>query len=76
VQADTFKIDPVHSSIVFSVTHLGVSNFYGRFNGVSGTVVLDKAQPSKSSFNVTIPVESIDTHSERARIFSTRSDFR
>ncbi|HEY5741451.1 MAG TPA: YceI family protein [Terrimicrobiaceae bacterium] len=65
LQADTFKIDPVHSSIVFSVTHLGVSNFYGRFNDVSGTVVLDKADPSKSSFDLTIPVESIDTHNEK-----------
>ena len=63
--ADTFKIDPVHSSIVFNVTHLGVSNFYGRFNDVSGTVVLDKADPSKSSFELTIPVESVDTHNEK-----------
>lgn len=63
--ADTFKIDPVHSSVVFSVTYLGVSNFYGRFNDVSGTVVLDKADPSKSSVELTIPVESVDTHNEK-----------
>ena len=59
--ADTFKIDPVHSSIVFSIKHL-VSDFYGRFNDVSGQVVFDKADPAKSSVEVTIPVESIDTH--------------
>jgi polyisoprenoid-binding protein YceI len=63
--ADTFKIDPVHSSVVFNVTHLGVSNFYGRFNDVSGTVVFDKADPSKSSVDLTIPVESVDTHNEK-----------
>jgi polyisoprenoid-binding protein YceI len=63
--ADTFKIDPVHSSVVFSVMYLGVSNFYGRFNDVSGTVVLDKADPSKSSVELTIPVESVDTHNEK-----------
>jgi polyisoprenoid-binding protein YceI len=62
--ADTFKIDPVESSVVFSVTY-GVSNFYGRFNDVSGTVVLDKADPSKSSVELTIPVESVDTHNEK-----------
>jgi polyisoprenoid-binding protein YceI len=62
--ADTFKIDPVESSVVFSVTY-GVSNFYGRFNDVSGTVVLDKADPSKSSIELTIPVESVDTHHEK-----------
>jgi polyisoprenoid-binding protein YceI len=63
--ADTFKIDPVHSSVVFSVMYLGVSNFYGRFNDVSGTFVLDKADPSKSSVELTIPVESVDTHNEK-----------
>ncbi len=62
--ADTFKIDPVESSVVFSVTY-GVSNFYGRFNDVSGTVVFDKADPSKSSLELTIPVESVDTHNEK-----------
>ena len=64
-QADTFKIDPVESSVVFSVTHLGISNFYGRFNDIKGTVVLDKADPSKSSFDLTIPVESVDTKNEK-----------
>ena len=59
--ADTFKIDPVHSSIVFSIKYL-VSDFYGRFNDLSGQVVFDKADPAKSSVELTIPVESIDTH--------------
>ncbi|MGA7901693.1 MAG: YceI family protein [Terrimicrobiaceae bacterium] len=64
-QADTFKIDPVESSVVFSVMTLGLSNFHGRFNDISGTVVLDKADPSKSSFDITIPVESVDTKNEK-----------
>ena len=59
--ADTFKIDPLHSSIVFSIKYL-VSDVYGRFNDVSGQVVFDKADPAKSSVELTIPVESIDTH--------------
>jgi polyisoprenoid-binding protein YceI len=63
--ADTFKIDPVHSSIFFSIKHLGVTDFYGRFNDVSGKVVFDKADPSKSAVEVTIPVESIDTHNDK-----------
>ena len=65
LHADTFKIDPVHSSIVFSIKHLGVSNFYGRFNDVSGQVVFDKSDPGKSAVELSIPVESIDTHNEK-----------
>jgi polyisoprenoid-binding protein YceI len=63
--ADTFKIDPVHSSVIFSIKHLGVADFYGRFNDVSGTVVFDQADPSKSSVEVTVPVESVDSHNDK-----------
>jgi polyisoprenoid-binding protein YceI len=60
--ADTFKIDPIHSSVVFSVQHLGVSNLYGRFNDISGTVVFDKDNPSKNSVELSVAVETLDTH--------------
>jgi polyisoprenoid-binding protein YceI len=60
--ADTFKVDPVHSFVLFSVQHFGVSNSYGRFNDVSGTVVFDKDNPSKSSVELSVAVESLDTH--------------
>src|ERR1700730_12956061 len=60
--ADTFKLDPVHSFVLFSVQHLGVANTYGRFNDISGTVVFDKDNPSKSSVEVSVPVESLDTN--------------
>ena len=60
--ADIFKVDPGHASAVFSVQHLGVSNLYGRFNDISGTVVFDKNVPSKSSVELSVAVESLDTH--------------
>lgn len=62
--ADTFKIDPVHSFVLFSVQHLGIANTYGRFNDISGTVVFDRDDPSKSSVELLVKVESLDTHSE------------
>jgi polyisoprenoid-binding protein YceI len=60
--ADTFKLDPVHSFVLFSVQHLGIANTYGRFNDIAGTVVFDKDNPSKSSVELSVPVESLDTH--------------
>ena len=59
---DTFKVDPVHSFVLFSVQHLGIANTYGRFNDISGTVVFDKDNPSKSSVELWVPAESLDTH--------------
>ena len=63
--ADTFKIDPVHSSVVFSIKHLGVTDFYGDFKDISGTVTFDGADPSKSSVELSVPVESLDTRNEK-----------
>src|SRR5438552_2325119 len=60
--ADTFKVDPVHTFVLFSVQHLGIANTYGRFNDISGTVVFDKDNPSKNSVELSVPVESLDTH--------------
>jgi polyisoprenoid-binding protein YceI len=62
---DTYKVDPVHSSVLFRVRHMNVSEFYGRFADVSGTVTVDDADPSKSSFDVSIKTESIDSFNEK-----------
>ena len=60
--ADTFKVDSVHSFVLFSVQHVGIANTYGRFNDITGTVVFDKDNPSKSSVELSVPIESLDTH--------------
>jgi polyisoprenoid-binding protein YceI len=63
--AETYTVDPVHSSISFMIEHAGVSNIHGRFNDFSGTITIDKNDPSKSSFVLIIPVESIDTNNAK-----------
>src|SRR5438067_8460200 len=60
--ADTFNVDAVHSFVLFSVQHLGIANTYGRFNDIAGMVVFDRDNPSKSSVELSVPVESLDTH--------------
>ena len=59
--ADEFKIDPVHSSVGFTVKHMVVSTVRGRFTDYSGAIVYDDKDPSKSSVNVTIKTGSINT---------------
>jgi len=59
--ADDYKIDPVHSTVAFSVTHMVVNTVHGRFNDFSGTIAFDDKDPSKSSVNVTIKAPSINT---------------
>jgi polyisoprenoid-binding protein YceI len=57
----TYQIDPRHSSAGFGVTHLMISTVRGEFHGVTGTLVLDDSDVSKSSVNVTIDATSVDT---------------
>lgn len=60
--AETYKVDPVHSSFLFRVKHFNAGYFYGRFNEATGTVVIDEANPAKSSVEIQVKVESIDTN--------------
>lgn len=62
--ADLYEVDGLHSSVVFRVGYMGVSNFYGRFNDVSGTYRLDFDNPSQSSIDISIDTASIDTANE------------
>ena len=59
--ADNYKVDPVHSSVIFRVQHLGVSYFYGRFNDKDGTIAVDESDPTKDSFDVSVKTASLDS---------------
>jgi polyisoprenoid-binding protein YceI len=59
--ADTYTVDGVHSSVAFRVRHMNVAPFFGRFDQISGSFTLDEQDPAKSSFEITIPADSINT---------------
>jgi polyisoprenoid-binding protein YceI len=61
-QADSFKIDPVHSAILFKINHFGVGNIYGRFDTFAGTFTIDQADPSKDAVSVEIKTDSVDSN--------------
>lgn len=59
--ADEYQYDLVHSSVSFKARHLDISWIHGRFNEVSGKFSLDRENPSKSTFQLTIQAASVDT---------------
>lgn len=69
----TWQIDPQHSSAQFSVRHMAISTVRGAFSKVTGTIVLDDKDITKSTVGVTIDVPSVDTR-EPARDNDLRSD--
>jgi len=58
---DTYKLDPVHSSIVFRIKHLGISYVYGRFHSPEGVIKFDEGNPSNGFVEVTVKASDIDT---------------
>src|SRR5688500_14835395 len=71
----TWTIDPAHTSVEFSLKHLMISTVRGRFGAVSGTIVLDEANPAASTATAEIDVTSIDTRQEQRDAHLRSADF-
>ena len=56
-----WRIDPQHSSAQFAVRHLGLSTVRGAFSKLSGTMQLDDQDVTKSTIEVSIDVNTVDT---------------
>jgi polyisoprenoid-binding protein YceI len=61
---DTYKIDPVHSSISFRVRHF-FSFVNGSFRKFEGTIKVNQDHPEKSSVTATIDAASITTQNDK-----------
>jgi polyisoprenoid-binding protein YceI len=73
LSAGTWAIDPVHSSIAFSVRHLVVSKVRGHFNSFSGAVVV--GEDGTPSVTAEIAVNSVDTRNEQRDAHLKAADF-
>ena len=70
----TWSIDPAHTSIEFSVRHLGISTVRGRFRQFSGTVEVDAAG-RPTALEARIDAASIDTGVEQRDAHLRSPDF-
>jgi polyisoprenoid-binding protein YceI len=60
-QSTAWTIDPAHSSVNFTVRHLGVSNVHGSLMGVKGTIQFNDKDITKSSVDATIDTTTVST---------------
>ena len=63
--AETYKVDPVHTSIIFRVKHLETAYAFGRINGPSGSFVFDESAPSKNAIEIQAEAKNVDTAVEK-----------
>jgi polyisoprenoid-binding protein YceI len=61
---ENYDIDPVHSFAVFKIKHLNLGYVWGRINSPMGSIVLDGADPTKSSVTLGLKAENVDTNNK------------
>ena len=61
VAAGTYAADPRHTLVAWEVDHFGFSRYTGLFGSVTGTLVIDPANPAAAKLDVTIPVAQVTT---------------
>ncbi len=61
---EKYQIDPAHAFVNFSIAHFVTGKARGSFKDVSGTILLNEKDVTKSSVEVTIKTASINTNHE------------
>lgn len=70
-----WSIDPLHSTVEFSVRHMVVSTFTGRFTSFAADIRFDEDRLDDSSIVATVDVASIDTGNEQRDAHLKSDDF-
>lgn len=70
-----YVVDQSHTSLLFQISHLGFSDFVGRFNDVDIKLNLDVAAPEKSTVQATVKIASVDTNVKKLDAKLQDNDF-
>jgi polyisoprenoid-binding protein YceI len=73
--ADTWQIDPAHSSVEFTVRHMMISNVKGQFEKTTGTITTNGSDPASATIDATIDAASVDTRVEKRDAHLKSPDF-
>jgi polyisoprenoid-binding protein YceI len=74
-QPTQWQIDPAHSAAHFSVRHLMISNVRGEFSKLSGSVLLNPTDLTRSSVEVALETASINTREPQRDEHLRSADF-
>jgi polyisoprenoid-binding protein YceI len=62
--AGRYRVVRDHTQVVFSAMHLGLSPYYGRLGGATGTLTFSPLEPSRSTLAIELDAKSIATMSD------------
>ncbi|MEP7006927.1 MAG: YceI family protein [Sphingomonas bacterium] len=74
--AGTYKVDSGHTQVLFTVNHLGFTEYTGQFTQPTGSLTLDPANAANDKVEITFPIDKVsttvaalDTHLKTADFF-------
>jgi polyisoprenoid-binding protein YceI len=70
-----WRLDPVHTTVGFSVRHLMIANVHGVFEQVAGSVSYDPSRPERAQIEVTIMASSVHTRDPQRDAHLRSADF-
>lgn len=73
--AATYQVDPLHSTVGFSIRHLAINEVVGFFTNFTGTIEYDAQTPEASKASGTVKVASVDTRVEARDKHLRSADF-
>jgi polyisoprenoid-binding protein YceI len=71
----SWKIDTAHSEINFSVRHMMIATVRGQFEKFSGTIDFNETEPARSSVDIQIEADSINTRESKRDAHLRSPDF-
>jgi len=57
-----YRIDPRHTTLIFKVSHLGLSTFVGRFNRIDATLDFSPENITDTRLNAVVDMSSVDVN--------------
>lgn len=61
VMSGTYKVEPAHTQVLFTVNHLGFTEYTGQFRQPTGRFVLDRARPANDKLDVSFEIGKVST---------------
>jgi polyisoprenoid-binding protein YceI len=61
VVAGSYQVNPEHTQLLFTISHLGFSEYTGMFTMPTGTLTIDPSHLSASKVDVTFPIDKVCT---------------
>ncbi len=74
-EQERYLFDKAHTNILFFVEHLGFSRMAGEFHEYDGEFIFDREDPTRSSVEITIQTESVDTDHDELNAHLRTADF-